>query len=233
MPRLLVVDDDVHILELVAHFLTAAGHEVVTVETGHGALEAAAREPFDLVVLDVLLPGVDGREVCRRLRRGGSVPVLMLTALGEIHHKLQGFDAGADDYLAKPFEPPELVARVKALLRRSSGSPTPTPAEPGAGGPFSVGRLVLEPAGRVVAAGADRVDLPASEFALLATLGRSPGRLFSRDQLLAAAFGPDYTGSDRTVDVYINRLRTRFPEPVWEYRIVAVRGVGYRLEVGS
>lgn len=231
MPRLLVVDDDAHILELVTHFLRGAGHEVVTAATGHGALEAATREKFDLVVLDVLLPGVDGREVCRRLRQDGAVPVLMLTALGELHHRLQGFDAGADDYLAKPFEPPELLARVKALLRRSSAGVAPASQNEAWSGPLAVGRLTLEPSGLVVAAGTDRHDLPASEFALLATLARQPGRLFSRDQLLAAAFGADYSGSDRTVDVYVNRLRTRFPEQTWGYRIVAVRGVGYRLEV--
>ena len=226
MSRLLVVDDDPHILELVSHFLTAAGHEVMTAGTGHGALEMATRQKFDLVVLDVLLPGVDGREVCRRLRRDGAVPVLMLTALGEIHHKLQGFEAGADDYLAKPFEPVELVARVKALLKRSgSGTVSIQPPLP------TVGNLVLEPESFTVTCHGVRQSLPAKEFELLLFLARSPGRLFSRDQLLAAVWGTDFSGSDRTVDVYINRLRTRFPEDSHGYRIVPLRGVGYRFEV--
>jgi len=225
MANLLVVDDDPHILELVTHFLTEAGHRVTTATTGPLALEAAARTPFDLVVLDVLLPGVDGREVCRRLRQEGEVPVLMLTALGEVHHKLQGFDAGADDYLAKPFEPAELVARVKALLKRSVAMGTSVAEVVSAGG------LTLEPANLVVVAGGIRHGLPASEFELLSCLARNPGRLFSRDQLLNAAWGADYSGSDRTVDVYVNRLRTKFPEEAFGYRIVAVRGVGYRLEV--
>jgi DNA-binding response OmpR family regulator len=230
MSLLLVVDDDPHILELVTHFLTAAGHEVVQAATGHGALEEAAKRTFDLAVLDVLLPGIDGREVCRRLRRDGQVPVLMLTALGELHHKLQGFDAGADDYLAKPFEPAELVVRVKALLKRSAQ---------GGRGPASeslslrVGALTLEVTDLVVVAGGVRHSLPFKEFEILACLARSPGRLFSRDQLLAAAWGPDFTGADRTVDVYVNRIRTRFPETEYGYRIDPVRGVGYRLEVGS
>lgn len=228
MSLLLVVDDDPHILELVTHFLTEAGHEVVTAATGHGALEEAGRKSFDLVVLDVLLPGVDGREVCRRLRREGAVPVLMLTALGELHHKLQGFDAGADDYLAKPFEPGELVARVRALLKRARGTLGGSPP-PEAG--FSAGGLWLEPENLVVVAQGHRHSLPVLEFNLLVLLARTPGRLFTRDQLLAAVWGQGYTGSDRTVDVYVNRLRTRFPEADHGYRIGAVRGVGYRFEV--
>ena len=228
MALVLAVDDDPHILELVTHFLKTAGHEVVTEGTGHGALEAAARQSFDLVVLDVLLPGFDGREVCRRLRREGRVPILMLTALGELHHKLQGFDAGADDYLAKPFEPAELVARVKALLQRSRSPGAPVAGEAPV---LRVAELILEPASLVIVAGGKRHSVPAKEFAILECLARSPGRLFSREQLLAAAWGPDYTSADRTVDVYINRLRTRFPEADHGYAIVPVRGVGYRLEV--
>lgn len=227
MASLLVVDDDPHILELVAHFLRGAGHEVTMVTTGHGALEAVARLTFDLVVLDVLLPGLDGREVCRRLRREGEVPVLMLTALGELHHKLQGFDVGADDYLAKPFEPGELVARVKALLKRAGRLPTSESQEKS----VNVGRLVLEPEDFAALVDGVRQVVPKVEFQLLSVLARSPGRLFTRDQLLATVWGADYVGSDRTVDVYVNRLRTRFPEGLHGYRIVSVRGVGYRLEV--
>jgi len=227
MALLLAVDDDPHILELVTHFLTAAGHEVVGASTGHGALAAAAAQRFDLVILDILLPGLDGREIARRLRRDGGVPILMLTALGELHHKLQGFDAGADDYLAKPFEPAELVARVRALLKRSTGGAVVATSAP----VLLVGSLTLEPDNLAVVARGVRSSLPAKEFAILACLAQAPGRLFSRDQLLAAAWGPDYLGADRTVDVYINRLRTRFPEAEHGYRITPVRGVGYRLEV--
>jgi DNA-binding response OmpR family regulator len=145
----------------------------------------------------------------------------MLTALGEIHQKLRGFDAGADDYLPKPFEPMELVARVKALLKRS-GAPDPRVA---------MGNLILDTDNLVVIEGEVRHNLPAKEFELLEKFARSPGRLFTRDQLLDAVWGQGYSGSDRTVDVYINRLRTRFPEDEYGYRIVPVRGVGYRLEV--
>jgi DNA-binding response OmpR family regulator len=231
MARLLVVDDDPHILELVSHVLGVAGYQTVTAPSGHAALEAASREPFDLVVLDVLLPGIDGREVCRRLRKNGMVPVLMLTALGELHHKLQGFDAGADDYLAKPFEPGELVARVRALLKRSSTHNAGT-ADPGLlGAHLSIGRLLLDGSGRTVEVEGVRKDLPPKEFDLLTYLGRSPGRLFTRDQILDAVWGQGYAGQDRTVDVYINRVRNRFPEESHGYRIVGVRGIGYRLEV--
>ncbi len=223
MSRLLVVDDDPHILELVTLSLTAAGHQVVQAATGPQALEAAAAESFDLVVLDVLLPGFDGREVCRRLRKTSNVPILMLTALGEIHQKLRGFDAGADDYLPKPFETVELVARVKALLKRSGAN---------AEAPVTLGpRLRLDTANLVVFEGDKPHKVPAREFQLLEKLARSPGRLFTREQLLDTIWGSDYTGSDRTVDVYINRLRTRFDEDTYGYRITPVRGVGYRLEV--
>lgn len=226
MPRLLVVDDDAHILELVTHFLAGAGHTVTTAADGKQALalaQAAADSPtpFDLVVLDIMLPGLDGREVCRRLKKESPVPVLMLTALGEIHQKLRGFDAGADDYLPKPFEPMELVARVKALLKRS-GTPEAR---------VTLGTLVLDTDNLVVLEGTVRHSLPAKEFELMEKFARSPGRLFTRDQLLDSVWGSGYSGSDRTVDVYINRLRTRFPEEVHGYRIVPVRGVGYRLEV--
>jgi len=226
MPRLLVVDDDAHILELVAHFLKGAGHTVTTAADGKSALELAAsaqssKSPFDLIVLDVMLPGLDGREVCKRLKKETDVPILMLTALGEIHQKLRGFDAGADDYLPKPFEPMELVARVKALLKRSR-APELTVA---------LGRLTLDTANLVVIEGETRHSIPAIEFQLLEKFARSPGRLFTRDQLLDAVWGEDFSGSDRTVDVYINRLRTKFPEEQYGYRIVAVRGVGYRFEV--
>ena len=157
--------------------------------------------------------------------------MLLLTALGELHHKLQGFDAGADDYLAKPFEPAELVARVKALVQRArlSGS---TPQSPPSRN-LTVGALTLEPESLVIVAGGQRHSIPAKEFEILACLARAPGRLFSREQLLAAAWGPDYAGADRTVDVYINRLRTKFPEAQYGYAMVPVRGVGYRLEVAS
>jgi DNA-binding response OmpR family regulator len=198
---------------------------VTTATDGKQALSLAAAQdsktPFDLVVLDIMLPGLDGREVCRRLKKDSSVPVLMLTALGEIHQKLRGFDAGADDYLPKPFEPMELVARVKALLKRS-GTPEPR---------VTMGSLVLDTANLVVVEGTVRHSLPAKEFELLEKFARSPGRLFTRDQLLDAVWGSGYAGSDRTVDVYINRLRTKFPEEQYGYRIVPVRGVGYRLEV--
>ena len=228
MASLLVVDDDPHILELVTHFLTRAGHSVTQAADGHRALDLAAHQSFDLVVLDVMLPGIDGREVCRRLRKEGSVPVLILSALGELHQKLQGFDAGADDYLAKPFEPVELVARVKALLKRSSAGAGPEEV-PAAW--VSLGNLRLDTANLVVEDGQIKHGLPTKEFELLAKFARFPGRLFTRDQLLAAVWGDDYAGSDRTIDVYVNRLRTRFPEEKHGYRITPVRGVGYRLEV--
>ena len=222
MARVLVVDDDPHIQELIQHFLEEGGHDVLTAGSGPQALEVASRHAIDLVVLDVMLPGLDGREVCRRLRKVGPVPILMVSALGQIHHKLQGFEAGTDDYLAKPFEPAELLARVGALLRRSA--PPERPQR------LAVGDLVLEPAESRVWVGDRPHTLPAREMGLFALLAGSPGRLFPREQLITLVWGADYAGSDRTVDVYLNRLRTRFPEAEHGYRILPVRGVGYRLE---
>ena len=187
-------------------------------------MDLAEKSAFDLVVLDVRLPGFDGREVCRRLRKKSRIPVLMLTALGETHQKLQGFEAGADDYLTKPFENVELLARVKALLWRSrpeSEKKTRT----------SLGRLWLDGENLSIEDGTTTHWLSAKDFHLLEMFAQDPGRLFTRDQLLDNIWGQDFAGSDRTVDVYVNRLRTRFPEDSFHFRIVPVRGVGYRLEV--
>jgi len=226
MAHLLVVEDDVHIQRLVQTCLTEAGYRVTVAADGRVAVDLAEKTTFDLVVLDVRLPGFDGREVCRRLRKKSRVPVLMLTALGEMHQKLQGFEAGADDYLTKPFEAVELLARVKALLRRSgSDSEEPTP--------LSLGRLLLDGENLSVEDGTTTHRLSAKDFHLLEIFARDPGRLFTRDQLLDKVWGQDFAGSDRTVDVYVNRLRTRFPEEAFHFRIVPVRGVGYRLEVNS
>lgn len=222
MARLLVVDDDPHILELVTHCLQELGHQVSAVTDGSQALELAAQNPFDLVVLDVMLPGLDGREVCRRLRKKNNVPILMLTALGELHQKLRGFDAGADDYLAKPFETVELAARVRALLKRAGVGADPR---------IALGRLTLDTAGMLVHDGQINHQLPALEFRLLEKFARAPGQLFTRDQLLDSIWGNEFSGTDRTIDVYVNRLRTRFPEESYQYRITPVRGVGYRLEL--
>jgi len=222
MAHILVVEDDAHIQRLISVCLTDAGHRVTATADGQAAVDLSEQQAFDLVVLDVRLPGFDGREVCRRLRKKSKVPVLMLTALAEIHQKLQGFEAGADDYLTKPFETVELAARVKALLKRAGFD---HPARVG------LGRLELDPDNLGVEEGSTTHRLPAKDFRLLETFARAPGRLFTRDQLLDRIWGQDFEGSDRTVDVYVNHLRTRFPEDVYGFRIVPVRGVGYRLEV--
>jgi DNA-binding response OmpR family regulator len=222
MSRVLVVDDDPHIRELLRHFLEAQGFEVSEAEGGAAALKAMDALRSDLVVLDVMMPGLDGWTVCAELKRKwAATPVLMLTAKGESSQKVKGFELGADDYVVKPFDPPELVARVKALLRRFGAESSQS---------VQVGGLFLDRQRFEARAGGEAITLPRKEFELLFKLGASPGRTFSRDEIIRDLWGEDFAGNERTVDVHINRIRERFPEARWGYRITTIRGLGYRLE---
>ena len=189
-----------------------------------GALEKARRESPDLVVLDLMLPGLSGWDVCRQLRRESSVPILMLTARDEVPDRIVGLELGADDYLSKPFDPRELVARVRAVLRR--GEPDSDSLEV-----INYGDLRVAPATRGVSVASRAVELTATEFDLLALLVRHPGRVFSRGQLLDRLQGDDYEGYERTIDSHVKNLRKKIePEPVRPRFITTVHGVGYRLE---
>jgi len=222
--RILVVDDEKKIVESCRLYLEHAGYEVLTAFNGTQALEEAAAGRPDLVVLDLLLPRLDGREVCRRLRASGSrVPILMLTALATEDDRIAGLDLGADDYLVKPFSPRELVARVRAILRRAGAVPE--------GGTLSFGDLVIDTDRHAITVRGTPAEVTPKEFALLLALARQPLRAFSRAQLVAAAFGDASEVLERTVDVHVMNLRRKIEaDPARPRFVVTVFGVGYRFE---
>ncbi len=223
MPKALVVDDEANIRELVRVYLDAADFSVDEAADGITALRLLGERAYDVVVLDIMLPEVDGVEICRRIRRTSDVPVLMLTARREDTQKVAALELGADDYITKPFSPPELVARVRAVLRRAT-APSITEA------PLAVGELTLDPASREVRVGDRVVMLTAKEFDLLEAMMREPGVVFSRERLLEAAWGfSDYLDA-RGVDVHIRHIRDKLGDDAIEPRFVeTVRGVGYRI----
>jgi DNA-binding response OmpR family regulator len=225
MSRILVVDDEPHILELVRYNLQQEGFEVLTAGDGETALARVRTEPPDLVILDIMLPGVDGLEVCRRLRRESAVPVIMLTARGGEVERVVGLEQGADDYVTKPFSPRELVARVRAVLRRRVREVAAV-----AHAPLRVGGLHLTPATRDVTLHGRSVELTTREFELLWLFMRYPNRVFTRDFLLEHLWGHDFYGSTRTVDMHVSRLREKIEDdPATPTYIATVRGVGYKL----
>ncbi|MFC5700105.1 response regulator transcription factor [Cohnella faecalis] len=221
MTKILIVDDDPHIRELVAVFLVREGFEAIAAESGDEALRLLENALADLVILDIMMPGMDGWELCRELRRLYDMPLLMLTAKGETAQKVKGFQLGTDDYMVKPFEPIELIARVKALLKRYRIAISQQ---------VTAGDLQLDRQTFQVTASEDRLTLPLKEFELLFKLASYPGKTFSREQLIEQIWGYDYEGDERTVDVHIKRLRERFPEERSGIRITTIRGLGYRLE---
>ena len=220
---MLLVEDDASIRESTAIGLERAGLRVITARDGQEAVEAFAKERFDLVILDLMLPGIDGFEVCRRIRRDSGVPIVMLTARADATDVVAGLELGADDYVTKPFDLPVLVARVRAVLRRISGE---TP-----GTVHRVGDLEIDEGAFSVRRGGRELDLTATELRLLAALARRPGQVFTREMLLETVWGYDYLGDSRLVDVAVQRLRAKVEEdPGRPRRISTVRGVGYRLE---
>ena len=231
--RILVVDDEPPIVELVTGYLAREGWEVVTAADGPAALEAVRTHGPDVVILDVMLPGLDGVEVCRRLRTFSNAYVLMLTARGEEIDRIMGLTVGADDYLVKPFSPRELVARIKAVLRRprAAGPGTAEPAPASARGvTVAPAGLEVDEARRTVRVDGAPVDLTALEFNLLATLVRRPGIVVTRSELLTTLWGEAYDGDDHLVDVHVANLRRKLGDAPSAPRFVqTVRGVGYRL----
>jgi DNA-binding response OmpR family regulator len=222
---ILLVDDEPSITQLARMYLERDGFRIAEALDGESALEAAKQKPA-LIVLDVMLPKVDGFDVCRRLRSAGDqVPIIMLTARDEDIDKILGLELGADDYLTKPFNPRELVARVKAILRRSE-SRKQTDDQP-----LHRGDLTIDPAAREVRLASRTLDLRAQEFDLLLTLAEQPGRVFTREQLLQQAWGFDYYGQTRTVDVHIAHLRKKLDGG--SVKIETVTGVGYKLITGN
>jgi DNA-binding response OmpR family regulator len=233
-PRILVVDDEPPIVELVTGYLVREGWAVESAADGPAALDAVRRFDPDVVILDVMLPGLDGVEVCRRLRTFSDAYVLMLTARGEEIDRIMGLTVGADDYLVKPFSPREVVARIKALLRRprsAAGSgPAGTQASPS---PIAPG-LEIDEGRRTVRVDGGPVELTALEFNLLALLAREPGIVVPRQVLLDALWGPEFIGDDHLVDVHIANLRRKLgDEPASPRFVETVRGVGYRVREGT
>ena len=228
--RVLVIDDEASVLDVARAYLEREGFVVETASSGRRGLELAERRPPDLIVLDLMLPGMDGLEVCRRLRGDAAtagLPIIMLTAKADEVDRIVGLELGADDYLAKPFSPKELVARVRAVLRRAQpGETTPV---------LSVGAVSLDSARHVVTVGGRAVELTPKEFDLLHALLAAAGRVLSREHLLNRVWG--YARADeiesRTVDVHIRRLRAKLDDPFPTRLIQTVRGAGYVLEAGA
>jgi len=218
--KILIVDDERNILELVKLYLNAEGHSVVTAADGLSALEKFRSEQPDLLVLDIMLPGIDGWEVCRRLRQNSQIPIIMLTARGEAVDRIVGLELGADDYVVKPFNPRELVARIKAVLRRTSI----TQAMPTK---IAVGDLQIDPERREVTIKDRPVTLRAKEFDLLTHFAQHVGLVLSREQLLESVWGYEYYGDTRTVDVHVAHLRDKLSQS--DVEIETVWGVGYKL----
>lgn len=220
--KILVVDDDIHILELVSIHLRQSGYVVVQAMNGVDALELVEREWPDLAVVDVMMPGMDGYVLTKKLRDLTEIPVLLLTAKGEMEDKEQGFLAGADDYLVKPFEPKELLFRIHAILRRYDKAVDRV---------IPVGPLVINRHSYEVSFGKKSLLLPLKEFELLSVLASRQHQVFPREVLVERVWGIDYEGDEQTLSVHIKRLRDKLEKLTDEVRIVTVRGVGYKVEV--
>jgi two-component system, OmpR family, response regulator MtrA len=221
--RVLLVEDDASIREVTALGLRRAGFRVTTAADGRGGLAHARQPVFDLVILDVMLPGLDGFEVCREIRRASRVPILMLTARTDTIDVVVGLESGADDYVKKPFEVAELVARVRALLRRAAADPPEAV--------LTVGPLQIDPGRFAVRRDGTDVPLTATEFRLLLELARRPGQVFTREVLLERVWDYDYLGDSRLVDVAVQRLRAKIEtDPAHPALIRTVRGAGYKLD---
>jgi len=223
--RVLLVEDDPSIREVAAIGLKGAGFRVTTSGDGRDGLLRARRDPFDVVLLDVMLPSLDGFEVCREIRKDSRVPIVMLTARTDTIDVVVGLESGADDYVTKPFEMAELIARVRAVLRRSVAEPAERT--------HSVGGLEIEPGSFAARMDGRELSLTATEFKLLLELARRPGQVFTRELLLQRVWNYEYLGDSRLVDVAIQRLRSKVEaDPAHPTLIRTVRGVGYRLERG-
>ena len=222
MSKIMVADDDPNICELIHVLLKNEGLDVVDAIDGLDALSKLENEKVDILILDIMMPNMDGWTLCQEIRKYSDLPILMLTAKGETSQKIKGFRLGADDYLTKPFEPAELVARVKALLKRYHIATSKV---------IQVGNIIIDKNLYTVRTKTENITLPLKEFALLFMLAGYPGKTFSRDQLIEDIWGFDFDGNERTLDVHIGRIRERFPQELCGFKITTIRGLGYRLEV--
>ena len=223
--RILLVEDEKAIRDAVAAYLERENYWVTAVADGQEALVEFTKRHFDLVILDLMLPRVSGERVCRAIRDASDTPIIMLTAKGEVEDRIIGLELGADDYLIKPFSPRELVARVRALLRRAHSDSDPQREV------LTFGELTIDISGHKVTVSGQEVELTASEFRLLTTLSRYPGRVYSRMELVEKVLGYDFEGYERTIDSLVKNLRAKIGDdprdPKWLY---TVHGIGYRFE---
>ncbi|ODG92914.1 MULTISPECIES: response regulator transcription factor [Bacillaceae] len=219
--NVLVVDDDANIRELISIFLSGEGYTVIEAENGQEALTLLEENNIQIVVVDVMMPEVDGYELTKEVKKYYDIPILMVTAKGESQDKLKGFDLGVDDYVVKPFDPLEIVARVKALLRRFQLLSDKN---------IFVGNLTINQIKYEISANDQSITLPLKEFELLLKLASQAGRIFTRNDLIEQIWGLDYEGDERTVDVHIKRVRERLREIKATVEIVTIRGLGYKLE---
>jgi two-component system, OmpR family, response regulator CpxR len=221
MERVLIVDDDVELCELVAEYLTPEGFEVEAVHNGEEGLKRALSGEHVLVVLDVMLPGMSGLDVLRKLRAESRVPVLILTARGDDVDRIVGLEIGADDYLPKPFNPRELLARIRAILRRSQRAESPSLDR------ITVGDVELDPAARTVHRGGEELELTSVEFGMLEALMRASGQVVTREQLAQSVLGRKFMPYDRSIDMHVSKLRKKLGDSDGNERIKTIRGVGY------
>ncbi|MHA0858328.1 response regulator transcription factor [Paenibacillus sp. CMAA1364] len=222
MRKILVADDDASIRTLLRHVLTREGYHVFEVADGREAMQMMEGTTVDLAIVDVMMPHVDGLELCEHIRETYDIPIILLTARQQLSDKEQGYLKGTDDYVTKPFEPEELLFRISALFRRYSIASQDT---------IRLNRVLIDRKNYEITVGQETILLPGKEFELLSQLAQYPGRLFSRSELIELVWGIDYQGDDRTVDVHIKRLRERFVDYQNDFNIRTVRGIGYKIEV--
>ena len=222
--KILVVDDDLNICELLRLYLTKEGYNVVIVNDGASAVTAFQEESPNLVLLDIMLPKLDGWQVCREIRKFSDAPIIMLTAKGEVFDRVLGLELGADDYVVKPFDSKEIVARIKAVLRRSASSVAEEIKE------VHYDKLSINLTNYELKVAGVQIDTPPKEMELIFHLAKSPNRVFTRDQLLDEVWGYDYYGDSRTVDVHVKRLREKLEGVSDKWELRTVWGVGYKFE---
>ena len=222
--KILVVDDDLNICELLRLYLTKEGYNVVIANDGQSAVTTFQEESPSLVLLDIMLPKLDGWQVCREIRKFSETPIIMLTAKGEVFDRVLGLELGADDYVVKPFDTKEIVARIKAVLRRSASSATEEIKE------VHYDKLSINLTNYELKVGGVQIDTPPKEMELIFHLAKNPNRVFTRDQLLDEVWGYDYFGDSRTVDVHVKRLREKLEGASDKWELRTVWGVGYKFE---
>lgn len=221
--KILVVDDEVHIRELIKFYLNKEGYEIREAGNGEQALEIVENEFVDLAIVDVMMPIMDGYEFVEQMKEIRDIPAIMLTAKGTSEDKLKGFDLGIDDYVTKPFDAPELMARVKTILKRYSVNVKNI---------ITIGKTVLDGDKYEIRHMDETLHLPLKQFELVFELAKSPNQIFSREQLIEKIWGMDYDGFDRTVDVHIKRIRENLRH-ITDFKVVTVRGLGYKVEVDN